>query len=170
MLEQRFWKKVNIKGSNECWEWQAATNGRYGQIRSDNRGPLLLAHRVSYELRVGPIQEGFEIDHLCRNTLCVNPEHLEPVTHSENCFRGDNHQLRKTHCPQGHPYDEQNTNCYRGERFCLTCRREQRRWWVKSNDLYGTSGSPRRKLSRTGAESTLTYGCAIYDCYLYYAR
>lgn len=65
-----------------CWNWTAALNAfGYGRFRG------LLAHRVSYESLVGPIPDGLELDHLCRNRKCVRPEHLEPVTHDENYRR-----------------------------------------------------------------------------------
>jgi hypothetical protein len=86
-------------------------------------------HRVAYELLVGPIPEGLELDHLCRNTRCVNPEHLEPVTGRENLMRAVSSwaakNAAKTHCPQGHPYDEENTKVKRdGGRACRACGRE----------------------------------------------
>lgn len=93
---------------------------------------MALAHRFAYEDIVGPILEGLTIDHLCRVRHCVNPAHLEPVTHLENVRRGNGglNQLAKTHCPKGHPYDEENT--YRlpsrpSGRYCRACRRERNR-------------------------------------------
>lgn len=68
-----------------CWVWQRATAAGYGRIKF--RGRLDLAHRVSWTLFRGEIPEGMTIDHLCRNRACINPHHLEPVTHSENCKR-----------------------------------------------------------------------------------
>jgi len=115
----RFWAKVE-KGTRPdgCWLWMGRLNNNgYGSIRIMSKlvaGPTLV-HRFAYELLVGPIPEGVELDHLCKNRRCVNPAHLEPVTRSENCSRGDSglawaaHQRRKTHCPQGHPYDLFNT-------------------------------------------------------------
>jgi hypothetical protein len=93
---------------------------------------------VLYELLVGPIPQGFDIDHLCRNRGCVRPDHLEPATRSENLRRGDLHppaaalQAAKTHCPRGHPYDEintyWNTNGGRGHsRVCRACWKARRR-------------------------------------------
>lgn len=82
----RFWEKVNKTGT--CWIWTGAITSRgYGALRGDD-GQLLLTHRFSYELHVGPIPDGLVIDHLCRNRACCNPTHLEPVTQWENITRG----------------------------------------------------------------------------------
>jgi hypothetical protein len=82
-LPTAFWRKVAKAGPDECWLWTGGvrTTG-YGQIRYLGRNHA--AHRVSYEINVGPIPEGLHIDHLCRVRLCVNPIHLEPVTQDEN--------------------------------------------------------------------------------------
>lgn len=84
--EDRFWAKVD-KCRDGCWVWTAkGTPAGYGQFRVD--GVDVYAHRFSYELHVGPIPDGLQIDHLCRVTSCVNPAHLEPVTGAENLRRG----------------------------------------------------------------------------------
>lgn len=80
-----FWKKVDRRGPDECWPWLAGQCIGYG--RFVDRGVTVWAHRFSYELCVGPIPEGLVIDHLCCNTRCVNPAHLEPVTSRENTLR-----------------------------------------------------------------------------------
>lgn len=106
-----------------CWEWQRSLfpNG-YGYIKHDGRGRG--AHRVAYEVLVGPIPEGLELDHLCRNRRCVNPEHLEPVTKAVNQQRQG---AEKTHCPRGHEYTPENTYRRPGEnvRNCRACHREK---------------------------------------------
>ncbi len=124
-----------------CWLWMGATyiGGRggtrgshplpYGQFR---RMP---AHRWAYERFVGPIPNGLQLDHLCRTTLCVNPDHLEPVTNRENVLRGTSPSAgnaRKTHCNRWHPLSGDNLRPARdGRRRCWPCEqmavRERRR-------------------------------------------
>ncbi|MEE8234211.1 MAG: HNH endonuclease signature motif containing protein [Gammaproteobacteria bacterium] len=92
-----------------------------------------MAHRVSYEMENGLVPKGLELDHLCRVRNCVNPQHVEPVTHKENCQRGEvgiNHR-RKTHCNRGHPYSGDNLYIVpkNGKRGCKTCSRENLRKW-----------------------------------------
>ena len=84
---ERFWSKV--EKSDGCWLWVAATvktpdGHRYGRFHVSGRGHWKLAHVVAYELAVGPVPPGFEIDHRCHQTLCMNPAHLQAVTHKEN--------------------------------------------------------------------------------------
>lgn len=128
--EERFWSRV--QKSYWCWQWTGAgvrTKNGYGRIMVNGR--LIGAHQYSYELLVGPIPKGLTIDHLCRNRGCVNPEHLEPVTHRINILRGDSisaKHAKKTHCIHGHPFDSVNTY-YRltGGRTCKTCRTQRER-------------------------------------------
>lgn len=100
-----------------CWVWKGSKDPYYGIIRIN--GVVLKAHRVSYELFIGPIPTGMTLDHLCRNRACINPAHLEPVTLRENISRRQ--RPLKSHCPQGHPYDEANTYTYKGSRHCRLC-------------------------------------------------
>lgn len=136
-LAERFWAKVSPEPNTGCWLWSGAvTPAGYGKIAINRR--LKAAHRLSYEMNVGPIPEGLEIDHLCKVKCCVNPAHLEPVTHSENCRRGPQgeHTARimraKTHCPRGHPYSGKNLKIgAKGERRCRTCENASVSRWRK---------------------------------------
>jgi hypothetical protein len=129
-LAERFWSKVEKTSS--CWLWRGATNASgYGLSWDPTRQRPKRAHRVSYELSVGPIPEGLVLDHLCRNPSCVNPAHLEPVTDRENILRGTGasaQNARKTHCPKGHPLEGDNLyrrpNQVSGRGQCLACIRE----------------------------------------------
>lgn len=123
----------------DCWNWTASLNSHgYGQFMAALHGRHKRphpAHRVVYELLVGPIPEGLELDHLCRNRRCVNPDHLEPVTRSENIRRGAgpaatrNRRAQQTHCKRaGHPLSGDNLRIgSKGERTCRACRNEQKR-------------------------------------------
>ena len=115
-----------------CWQWTGTRRPKgYGRFWEGRRH--VEAHRFSYEVLVGPIPEGLQLDHLCKNPGCVRPDHLEPVTLQENLKRGNSHlssaikASRITHCPHGHIYDEGNTFFYKGHRYCRTCHRESER-------------------------------------------
>lgn len=139
-LANRLWTKVDKVGPvpehrpelGPCWQWTASTTaGGYGQIRTGGAaGPMRYAHRVAYEFTVGPIPDGLQIDHLCRNRSCVNPGHLEPVDNRENSLRGQSFaalNARKTHCPKGHEYSQENTvlDTNTGSRKCRICTRKR---------------------------------------------
>ena len=124
----RFWRYVNKDGPDGCWIWMASRDSLgYGQINKGRHGEgVIRAHRVAYELLVGPIPEGLELDHLCRVRACLNPTHLEPVTHRENVLRGTSpvaRLARQTHCIHGHPLS--GANLYlrpdTGARQCKAC-------------------------------------------------
>ena len=125
---ERFWARVDR--SQVCWLWQGyKIHGGYGRITRDNRP--ILAHRYAYELVWGLIPDGLTLDHLCRVRHCVNPFHLEPVTNRENTLRGTNFiavNAKKTHCPQGHVYDDKNTKWSADRRrYCRACKCDARR-------------------------------------------
>lgn len=105
---------------NGCWNYTGTIGTRgYGQILQTT------AHRWFYTKLVGPIPNGLQIDHLCRNKQCVNPAHLEPVTGAENARRRDEGM---THCPRGHEFNAENTYMRaRGQRECRPCRAERQR-------------------------------------------
>lgn len=114
-----------LKEDGGCWLWTGLTDIRgYGLFHVDRMSRR--AHRVSYETYVGPIPHGMTIDHLCRVVACVNPEHLEPITRSENTRRSNNifmQNARKTHCVRGHEFTDENTyRTRRGYRGCMECR------------------------------------------------
>jgi hypothetical protein len=123
----RFADKIALTDSG-CIEWIGGLNGAgYGQFyvgrKSRDDTGKGYAHRWSYEYHVGPIPNGHHLDHLCRNTACVNTEHLEPVTPRENLLRGDGPSAihaKKSHCPEGHPYAGKNLYVHpsKGYRTC----------------------------------------------------
>jgi len=123
-LAERFWSKVERRNPNECWPWLGAKGKEgYGRVhRGDRR--MVLAHRVAYELAVGPVPHGLELDHVkargCTRRDCVNPAHLEPVTRRVNLLRGDTitaSNAAKTVCKRGHTFD----HVRQGKRYCSTC-------------------------------------------------
>lgn len=126
-LEVRFWSRVNK--TNKCWLWTGNKNGKgYGQFSIKH--VYYLAHRVSYELIIGKIPGGLDLDHLCRTPLCVRPSHLEPVTRLENSMRG-NHPTyvaaRNGTCTKGHPRERMYFRKSNGKPvYCKDCAKEKR--------------------------------------------
>lgn len=138
--QERFWAKVNKDGPNGCWLWTAAYclssgDNKYGTFKLAGR--RVAPHRFAYESLVGPVPEGLELDHLCRNTLCVNPQHLEAVTHRVNIGRGlkavPGIRSRQTACIHGHPFDEENTYHWGGWRHCRACGNERHKRSYREN-------------------------------------
>ncbi len=139
------------------WTGFASPDG-YGKLTSNGIGEQL-AHRAAYVALKGPIPEGMSIDHLCRTTLCINPDHMEPVPIEENIRRGMAGQRSaerretKTHCIHGHEYTPRNTawyeptqKWYRGGRYrtCLKCRQR-----------YNAEAYQKRKAQKLWQQSSL---------------
>jgi hypothetical protein len=142
---KRFWSKVRKRRGNLCWEWLGAKQSAgYGQFFFDGRPTG--AHRVSWELEHGPIPNGASVLHICDNPPCVRPSHLYLGDAAQNGSdirerhraRGnrftpeqpDHYNLRKTHCPKGHPYSRRTA---RGGRQCGVCMLESTRRWRERN-------------------------------------
>lgn len=127
MWPDRFWSKVAVGSPDECWEWLGSRSDRgYGRFWLDR---VRWAHQVAYEATIGPIPEGLELDHLCRNHGCVNPSHLEAVTHQENAARARLARMQaQTHCIRGHEFTPENTKVEaNGSRRCRRCSAERSR-------------------------------------------
>lgn len=114
-----------IHKTDDCWIWKGTVSQQHGYGHYGHTG--IQAHRAVYEAFVGKISEGLQLDHLCRNKVCVNPAHLEPVTARENTLRSNAPSAinaKKTHCDSGHEFTEANT--YRWakrprSRLCREC-------------------------------------------------
>lgn len=120
-LKERFLAKTNK--TDGCWLWVGATGSNgYGQMQFGPRKQQ--AHRISYQLFVGPIPENLTLDHICRIRNCVNPYHVRPMTMIENSRIGNRFTARPK-CHKGHAYTPENTKLYRGYRVCRRCKREK---------------------------------------------
>ena len=149
---EKFYAKV--QKTESCWPWIGSVDRGtgYGAMRvkcADGRWRKKWAHRLSYELHIGPIEDGREIDHLCRVRSCVNPSHLEMVTAQENIRRGESSAAkaaRRDTCAHGHAYTAENTKLSRdGARQCRTCQRE---WQAKNRERVNESQRRRRAARR----------------------
>lgn len=135
----RFWAKVLVPSVKSCWIWTGATDGKsggraYGRFYPTPIGKKEIhvqSHVWAYKTIIGEIPDGFELHHFCRNGLCVNPFHTDPITESEHSKlhlpdartpMGKN--SIKTHCHRGHPFEGKNLYRYPdGRRDCRTCMR-----------------------------------------------
>jgi HNH endonuclease len=147
------WSHVNVAGPiseilrTPCWLWTASTNGAgYGQFQvgGQHGGLRALAHRFSYENQYGPIPEGLTVDHLCRNTVCVNPRDLEAVSRRTNVLREISSCARnaiKTQCPAGHEYTLENTKKRKGKRYCQACNAENLAHSTRAGQVHDPVGS-----------------------------
>jgi hypothetical protein len=125
-VAERIRESVVIDGAG-CWVWQKFTQYGYGKIAvgswTDGSRRTVAAHRAAYETFVGPIPDGAQIDHLCRNTSCCNPEHLEAVTPGVNARRRSSAAMLGN-CARGHAQVVGAQIVYRGKRYCRYCRPE----------------------------------------------
>ena len=137
---ERFWEKVQIRSPwpDDCWVWGGCggggRRGEYGKF--DANGPLAYAHRAAWLLTGGKIEDGEEIDHACRNPMCVRPEHLSLVTPGYNAAQGRATRNKlwraKTHCKRGHSLSGGNLRRQGPNgawRVCLACKLESNKAW-----------------------------------------
>lgn len=137
MPDVDFWLRVDRSGGPfACWPWLGARTAQgYGWLTVPGRRGSVYAHRFAYELERGPIPDGKQIDHLCRNHSCANPTHLEAVTSATNTLRGIGPtatNARKTHCRRGHEFTPENTRWQGGDRHYRVCRECHRATGVRA--------------------------------------
>ena len=141
-IEERFWSFVD-KTENEqgCWLWKGSLVHGYGHFTIGYK--MIRAQRFAYELLVGPVPDGLILDHLCRVTNCIRPDHLEPVTNRENVRRGKCGIL-KTHCVRGHPLKGINLRLTikdsNERRICKQCTKDRAKkhyWATRQKTLHG---------------------------------
>lgn len=128
-------KMLHLVVMNErgCWIWPGTHSvAGYGKIRANRK--QYYAHRMSYELFVGPIPKGHELHHFyCATKDCCNPNHLRPLTPKEHALMPDSApglEARKTHCKAGHVFDTRNTLHVQGSRRCRACSNVRKRKYL----------------------------------------
>lgn len=132
--QQRFLRYVELIPFHSCWEWVGTKSNGYGQFWYN--GKNVAAHRFSYELDKGPIPDGLQIDHLCRNISCVNPHHLEAVTLLENIRRSP--RVSSNLCKNGHSLLDNNAYISRNKRSCKICHTNRRNSYKLKRALAGS--------------------------------
>ena len=134
---ERFLNKIKINEKG-CWIWTGnVSNKGYGRFRFE--GHKGYAHIFSFQYFNGPIPKGHEVDHLCRDSLCSNPDHLDAVTHNINVKRGLA-GIKRTHCKRGHLMDQANSMFEKnGRRHCRTCHYAQNKKFAKTHPDYNTT-------------------------------
>jgi hypothetical protein len=135
-LKERLFKYSEREPNTGCWIWTGELNQqKYGRIgiRWQGKHRNVLAHRASYELEKGTIPPGLELDHVCRQPLCINPDHLKPCHRRENFLNSRapaRMNLMKTHCPKGHAYENNLYIFPDGRRECKTCKKRRSIEWA----------------------------------------
>lgn len=127
-LPRRLWDKITVNCG--CWVWVGAKSRGYGQ--ASHAGRVQYVHRITYEAFNGAVPSGLELDHTCRNRACVNPLHLEPVSHRTNVVRGEapaaaiRRHAQRTHCKRGHEFTPENTYQRPTGRECRQCWKQRK--------------------------------------------
>lgn len=123
-----FWSRVKVEG--DCWLWTKHLDedgyGKYSSRILRARHRTNRAHVLAWLHMRGDLPDGLVLDHLCKRRSCVNPYHLDPVTHAVNNSRGSSWSAvnaRKTHCKHGHEFNKVNTRVHKGKRYCRVCQR-----------------------------------------------
>jgi len=140
-ISTRIQDRITIDANTGCWTWSGPIQPNGYAMMSVGRSRRYV-HRLAFETWIGPIPRGLDIDHLCRNRACCNPQHLEPVARAENINRGNGPNVlarlngNKTHCANGHEFTSDNTRMRpSGGRRCRTCARDESR--AKRSKLRG---------------------------------
>lgn len=126
---ERFWQKVWHDEDTGCWVWLASLSSGYGQFYTGagDQKKKWKSHRYAYEVMIGPIPEGLDLDHLCRNRACINPYHLDPVPNDVNHLRATSFALQGA-CQRGHVDNPRNTRTFpSGKKYCRVCALERQR-------------------------------------------
>ncbi len=159
-VAERIWVRIDRRGDDECWPWTGCQDGNgYGMVFEDERRRGRRAHRVAYEVIVGPVPVGLQLDHLCRNRLCCNPAHLEPVTKHENWRRGMSFsaiEARQTHCKRGHALTPENLErTVTDRRSCRKCMALRSAKWKEHHPEWVAVRRERRAAIRLAARMAI---------------